>query len=251
MNTDRASTLNTITSRTRVRVPAGREAPGWLAPAGLVLLSLVPIVAGAARLTELTGGAQITAENARFFGSPIPVVVHIISASTFCLLGAFQFAAADRLRRGRRNWHRIAGRILIPSGLLAALSGLWMSLFYALPPSDGEILRVLRLIFGSAMVLSIVLGALAIRSRDFKRHGAWMMRGYAIGLGAGTQVFTHVPWMLLVGVPDENTRAVLMGAGWMINVAVAEYLIWKNSGARGNRTSGRAVAPSAAPIVIE
>jgi hypothetical protein len=75
MNTDRASTLNTITSHTRVRVPARREAPGWLAPAGLVLLSLVPIVAGAARLTELTGGAQITAENARFFGSPIRDVV--------------------------------------------------------------------------------------------------------------------------------------------------------------------------------
>lgn len=251
MNTDRASTLNTITSHTRVRVPARREAPGWLAPAGLVLLSLVPIVAGAARLTELTGGAQITAENARFFGSPIPVVVHIISASTFCLLGAFQFAAADRLRRGTRSWHRIAGRILIPSGLLAALSGLWMSLFYALPPSDGEILRVLRLIFGSAMVLSIVLGALAVRSRDFKRHGAWMMRGYAIGLGAGTQVLTHVPWMLLIGVPDENTRAVLMGAGWVINVAVAEYVIWKNSRSRANRTSGRAVVPSATPIVVK
>lgn len=223
-----------------------RGAPGWLAPTGLVLLTLVPIVAGAARLTELTGGAQITPENARFFGSPIPVVVHIIGASVFCLLGAFQFVAADRLRRGRRTWHRIAGRILIPSGLLAALSGLWMSLFYALPPSDGEILLVLRLIFGSAMVLSIILGAMAIRSRDFKRHGAWMMRAYAIGLGAGTQVLTHVPWMLLVGVPDENTRAVLMGAGWMINLGVAEYVIRKNgSRARRERTSGRAIAPSA------
>ena len=34
-----------------------------------------------------------------------------------------------------------------------------------------------------------------------------MMRGYAIGLGAGTQVFTHVPWLLAFGVPDEFTRA--------------------------------------------
>ena len=251
MNTDRGSTLSTITSSTRVQVPARRGAPGWLAPAGLVLLTLVPIAAGAARLTELTGGAQVTPDNARFFGSPIPVVVHIISASTYCLLGAFQFVAADRLRRGRRTWHRIAGRILIPSGLLAALSGLWMTVFYVLPPSDGEVLRALRLIFGSAMVLSIVLGALAVRSRDFKRHGAWMMRGYAIGLGAGTQVFTHVPWMLLIGVPDENTRAVLMGAGWVINLAVAEYVIRKNSRTPGKRASARAVLPSATPIVVE
>lgn len=247
MTTHRDSILDTITSPASGKVPARSGPPAWLAPAGLVLLSLVPIAAGAARLTELTGGAAITPDNARFFGSPIPVVVHIISASIFCLLGAFQFVAANRLRRGRRSWHRIAGRVLIPSGLLAALSGLWMAIFYALPPSDGEILLVLRLIFGSAMVMSIVLGVLAIRSRDFKRHGAWMMRGYAIGLGAGTQVLTHVPWMLLFGIPDQNTRAVLMGAGWVINLMVAEYVIRRNSSrARGAiRTSGRTAVTSA------
>jgi hypothetical protein len=52
-----------------------------------------------------------------------------------------------------------------------------------------------------------------------------MMRGYAIGLGAGTQVFTHVPWFLLFGTPDELTRAILMGAGWVINLVVAEWVI--------------------------
>jgi hypothetical protein len=54
-----------------------------------------------------------------------------------------------------------------------------------------------------------------------------MMRGYAIGLGAGTQVLTHVPWFLLLGVPDEFTRALLMGAGWVINLAAAEWIIRK------------------------
>lgn len=247
MTTDRRITFDTIAPSTSVRVPARRGAPSWLAPTGLVLLTLVPIAAGAVRLGELTGGATITPENARFFGSPIPVVVHIISASTFCLLGAFQFVGADRLRRGRRSWHRIAGRILVPSGLLAALSGLWMTLFYSLPASDGEILLVLRLVFGFAMVGSIVLAVLAIRARDFKRHGAWMRRGYAIGLGAGTQVLTHVPWLLAFGVPDENTRAALMGAGWVINLAVAEYVIRRSSPrTRGTtRTADRTAATSA------
>ena len=46
-----------------------------------------------------------------------------------------------------------------------------------------------------------------------------MMRGYAIGLGAGTQVLTNVPWLLAFGAPGEFTRALLMAAGWVINLA--------------------------------
>jgi hypothetical protein len=204
--------------------PVRRSRFRWLVPAGLILLSLVPVIAGAARLTELTGGAAITPQNARFFASPVPVVTHIVSVTVYSLLGAFQFVPS---LRGRRGWHRIAGRLLIPAGLLAALSGLWMALFYALPPSDGVILLILRLMFGSAMVASIVLGLAAILRRDFMRHGAWMTRGYAIGMGAGTQVVTLLPAQLLLGPPDEVTRALLMGAAWVINLAVAEYVIYR------------------------
>ncbi|GIK59045.1 MAG: membrane protein [Chloroflexota bacterium] len=194
-------------------------------PIGLILLSLVPVLAGAARIAELSGGAEITPDNARFFASPLPVVVHILSVTIYALLGAFQFAPS--LRRRKPKWHRTAGRILVPAGLAAALSGLWMTLFYALPESDGALLNMMRLVFGSAMLLSIILGVTAVRQRDFPRHGDWMMHGYAIGLGAGTQVLTHLPWFLLFGVPDEFTKAMLMGAGWVINLAVAEWVIRK------------------------
>jgi hypothetical protein len=45
-------------------------------------------------------------------------------------------------------------------------------------------------------------------------------------LGAGTQVLTHVPWFLLVDAkPGEIPRGVMMGAGWIINVIVAEWII--------------------------
>src|SRR3954465_7580016 len=79
--------------------------------------------------------------------------------------------------------------------------------------------------FGSAMVLSIVLGFTAIRRGDVIRHRAWMMRGYAIGLGAGPQVLTQAAGALIVGQPSELGRALLMGAGWVINLAVAEWAI--------------------------
>src|SRR5437773_6524219 len=103
----------------------------WLPPVGLIVLSLIPVLAGSVRLTELIGGAEITANNARFFASPIPVMVHIVSVTLYSLLGALQFVPS--LRGGRPSWHRIAGRILVPAGLLVALSGLWMTVFYARP----------------------------------------------------------------------------------------------------------------------
>ncbi len=194
-----------------------------LVPAALIALSVIPVAAGVVRLGELTGGAEITPENARFFAAPLPAVLHILSVSLFCILGAFQFAPG--IRRRRPGWHRGAGRLLVPCGLVAALSGLWMTQFYPPVMGDGPLLYGIRLVVGSAMILFIVLGFAAIRRRDIARHRAWMMRGYALGLGAGTQALTHLPWFLFPGIQGELTRALLMGAGWAINLAVAEWII--------------------------
>jgi uncharacterized membrane protein len=209
----------------------------WLIPALLIVLSLVPVIAGAARLNELASNPEVTPDNARFITSPQPVVIHIVSVTLYSLLGALQFAPG--FRRRKTYWHRWVGKwVLVPCGIAAALSGLWMSQFYDLPPIDGEFLYIQRLVFGSAMFLSIILGAFAARRRDYASHGNWMMRGYAIGMGAGTQVFTHLPWVLFFGAPDEWTRALLMGAGWVINLAVVEWIIYK----RRTRNPGTSLA---------
>jgi len=196
----------------------------WGIPAALIALSLVPAIAGIMRVAQLAGGATVTPENARFVAAPLPVLLHIPSVVVFSILGALQFSAG--LRRRRHGWHRAAGRILIPCGVVAALTGLWMTCVYPWPPGDGPLLYIERLVFGSAMLLSIARSVIAIRRRDFLAHGRWMLRAYAIGLGAGTQVLTHVPWFLIMGdKPGEGARAVMMGAGWVINVAVAEWII--------------------------
>ncbi|MEV4375376.1 DUF2306 domain-containing protein [Streptosporangium sp. NPDC049644] len=196
---------------------------GWLLPTALILLSAVPMAAGAVRLDELAGGAAITPENARFFAAPLPVVAHIVCVSLYSVLGAFQFAPG--FRRRRPGWHRAAGRLLIPCGLVAAATGLWMTLFYPRPVGDGDLLAGFRLVFGTAMIMAILLGLAAIRRRDIARHREWMIRGYAIGQGAGTQALTHLPWFLIAGTPGELPRALLVGAGWVINLAVAEWFI--------------------------
>lgn len=198
----------------------------WLVPTLLILLSLVPAIAGTARLAQLAGDGEVTAANVRFFDQPIPVVLHILVVIPYSMVGAFQFSPG--FRRRNRPWHRAAGRVIGVFGLLAALTGLWMAHFYPWPEGDGVGVYVERLVFGTAMLLSIILGLDAVRRRDFKTHGAWMIRAYAIGMGAGTQVLTHLPWFILVDVkPGETARTVMMGAGWVINVIVAEWIIQK------------------------
>jgi uncharacterized membrane protein len=215
----------------KTSAPAKARSAWWLV-AALFVLSAIPLAAGVFRLSQLAGGAETTPANARFVAAPLPVVLHIVGAGVYALLGAFQFIPG--LRQRRSSWHRIAGQILIPSGLIVALSGLWMTLFYPWPTGDGVILYGLRLFFGSAMLLAILLGIAAIRRRDFVRHGDWMTRGYAIGLGAGTQVLALAAGEVIAGPPGELSRALLMGAGWVINLALAECII-RRTGSRESR----------------
>lgn len=195
----------------------------WRVPAGLLALSIVPMLGGAARLGQLASGAQVTAANHRFFDQPVPVVLHIIGASVFCVLGALQFAPSLR----RHRWHRVAGRIALPMGLVASLSGLWMTWAYPWPPGDEASLAVVRTVVGVGMTASLVLALVAVRRRDFRAHRAWVTRGYALGLGAGTQVLTHLPWLVANGgqPPLGWPRTIAMTAGWAINLAVAEWAI--------------------------
>lgn len=200
----------------------------WWVPTALILLSAVPVGAGVFRLTQLATSAEITPENARFFASPAPVVVHIVSVSVFTVLGAAQFVPALR----RRRWHRSAGRILIPSGLAAALSGLWMTVFYPHPEGVGPLLTAFRLIFCTAMAACLVLGLAAILRRDVLHHRAWVTRAYAIAMGAGTQAVFIGSWIALVDEPDEFSNALLQAAAWLFNLLVAESLIRRSRRSR-------------------
>jgi uncharacterized membrane protein len=208
-----AGTISFVTTRTLTR-------PRWRVPAALIALSFVPVLAGAFRLTELTGGARVTPDNARFFAAPAPLVVHIVASMVFCVVGAFQFMPGPRRQR-----HRVAGRLVVLCGLAAALSGVWMTLTYPHAPGDGELLAVFRLVFGTGMAVAITFAFAAIRKRNVALHRAWMTRAYAIGAGAGTQAVLLGGWIAFAGAPGEVARALLLAGGWVLNLAVAETLL--------------------------
>jgi uncharacterized membrane protein len=209
-----------VTAHTAVRPTRSNRSIGWV-PYPLIALIVVPAIAGSLRLVELAGGPHMLPANPRITASPIPVIVHIICAVLYSVLGAFQFS--NGLRRRRPNWHRVSGRVVVGLGLAVAFSALWMTAFYPHIPG-GTLATVFRLGFGTGMAASIILGFIAIRRREIARHRAWMARAYALALGAGTQVITLGIGKAIFGDSDLTT-ALMLGVGWGINLAVVEYII--------------------------
>ena len=213
------------------------------APHPLIAVIVIPAIAGSLRLLELAGGPHLMPANPRITASPVPVIVHIVCALLYAVLGAFQFSTG--LRRRWPAWHRVGGRALVLLGLAVAFSALWMTVFYSHAPG-GPLTYVFRLAFGSGMAASIILGFNAIRHGDVGRHRAWMARAYALALGAGTQAFTQGIGEAVLG-KTELIFALTLGAGWVINLVVVEYVIRRRP--RGRRQPlPFAVVSSPSPI---
>jgi uncharacterized membrane protein len=223
------------------RRPGARDKSSWPVLVALLVLSLIPVISGSLRLLEIAGGPQLLPTNPRIDAFPAPLVVHVVGAALYAFVGAFQFSA--RLRRRHLNWHRKAGRILVGAGLAVAGSALWMTLFYTGAPG-GDLLWGIRLVVGSAMGAFIVLGFAAIRRRDIPAHRAWMIRAYALAVGAGTQAFTEGIAEALLGITDLS-KATSLGSGWLINVVVAEWVIRRPSVRRAARARTHAALAGA------
>lgn len=216
----------------------------WAVPLGLLALSFVPVVAGIARMLALrTGDVE-----PRFVEAPIPFVLHTLAATTYAVLGALQFS-----RELRARWpvgHRMIGRVVWLAGIVTAGSGLWMALTYTIPlPQQGPMLLAARLVVGAAMLGALVLGLTRILRRDVVAHEAWMIRAYALGLGAGTQVLLLGVPALVLGELRGVPRDVLMIASWLVNALIAEGIVrghFRREG-RGGARIAAAAAMSGSP----
>jgi hypothetical protein len=143
----------------------------WAVPALLLGLSLVPTIGGAARLLSLSPGVEVSPENARFILAPAAVLLHIVSAALYTLLGAFQFSRGFRLRWPR--WHRRVGKVLVLCGLLVGASGMWMTASYPIPEGlQGPILHDVRMLVAAAWAINVAVAEVLIRRRPRPVLGA-------------------------------------------------------------------------------
>ena len=194
-----------------------RVRSGWLAVTGLLLLSVLPVVGGALRLEELSTDPA-SAPSAVFV---VAIVAHIVAMSVYCVVGAFQFSPALRYRRA---WHRRAGRVVVPAGIIAALASVGIGIFFY-GPSDEFALAMVRVAFAVAMLVFLVLASTTIVRRRFVAHGAWMTRAFAIAVSGGTQALVLIVWSILGGETSVATETWLVAVGFVINSVMAELII--------------------------
>jgi hypothetical protein len=213
-------------------ITANRKAPKlrlgkseWVVLGVIFVYSFIPVVGGLIRILELAGGPQIAPENPRASVTPTPIILHILSSSLFCMLGAFQFLPS--LRRQRPAAHRAIGRVIAAAGCMSALTGLWMTHFYVFPEAlQGAALYWERMVLGTAMIGLIIWAVIAIRSRKLFQHSATMVRAYAIGQGASTQAVLGIAWIIAVGSEAMGPlRDGLMIFAWVVNLLAAEIFI--------------------------
>ncbi|HMV41534.1 MAG TPA: DUF2306 domain-containing protein [Leptospiraceae bacterium] len=198
----------------------------WFLLIGLIVLVIVPTLAGIVRIFNLGSAEAFQPENIRFTKSPISITLHVVSSILFSILGIFQIIPSFRIPN--LKWHRRIGRVLLPIGFISSLTGLYMTQFYPKVETDGPTLYFIRLLVGFVMTLFLILAVYTVLNKKFRDHGNWMIRAYALGLGASTQVITHLPWLITTGqLPTGLTRDMAMGAGWLINLAIVEWRIRK------------------------
>jgi hypothetical protein len=191
---------------------------------------------------------------------PALVPLHIAGGIVAITLGLFQFM--ESLRKLRPRVHRAMGFAYLAAVLLGGAVGLWLSpdtpTFVAELMTDGKTMNLPLLgtipawtgytpsiTFSPSQFFPVEMGfaTLAIfwplvtiiafvqaRKRLFERHREWMIRSYALTFAAVSVRLIGLPLLFLTRNPVLAITLTLWS--WILNLAVAEWLIHTFTGSR-------------------
>lgn len=190
-------------------------------PAALFFGTLLTIVLALVQAVQIPLGA-LPVDNQRLSAAPFGHFMHVLGGATFGILGPIQFG---RVLSGRYGpLHRIMGRVFVAAGAMISLSSL--SLLWHFPDAYSVAISSGRLLFGIALGAALIMAMQAIRKRDFTRHRNWMIRAYAIGMGATAVTMVFFPIYAITGAPPTGLASDLVFLGaWTACIVFAEVLV--------------------------
>jgi uncharacterized membrane protein YozB (DUF420 family) len=143
--------------------------------------------------------------NPGFLEFPVATALHVILGGVYLALAPFQFA--KRIRSRHLGYHRWAGRVLVPIGLLVGAAGVFMAVVI---PAAGWSERVVVGSFGLLFLLALGKGFLHVRAGRVAMHREWMIRAFAIALAIATTRLISIPALLIVAcTPMGRSRRLL------------------------------------------
>ncbi len=190
-------------------------------PAALYFGTLLTIILALVQVVQIPLGA-LPEDSKRLSVAPVWHFMHVLGGATFGILGPIQFSRV--LMRKYGFLHRVMGRVFVAAGAMISLSSL--SLLWHFPDTYSVAMNSGRLLFGIALGLALVMAMKTIRERDFTRHRNWMIRAYAIGIGATAVTMVFFPIYLITGEPPMGMVADVAFLGsWTGCVVFAEALV--------------------------
>jgi len=205
----------------------------FTAPVGvpiiLLLLSGMTILFAAVQAVQIPLGA-LPEDSIRLAAAPISHFSHVVAGVAFGIIGPLQFGRVLAKRYGRA--HRVLGRVFVVAGAFLSLSSL--TLLWQFPDTHHVLVNGRRLVFGIGLGVALVMAMVAVKARDFQRHRDWMIRAYALGMGATLVSVVFLPILIITGVPPMGLWSDIVFIGsWAACVVFAQALImWMNKGAR-------------------
>jgi uncharacterized membrane protein len=109
---------------------------------------------------------------------PWPAALHIVPGLIYLFGAPLQLSA--RFRRKHLTLHRRLGRVVIVSGIVAAVFALVVGLSH---PYDGAVEASATVVFGGWFLTCLVRAFVAVRRRKIADHRRWMIRAFATGIG--------------------------------------------------------------------
>ncbi|MFZ1263174.1 MAG: DUF2306 domain-containing protein [Chitinophagaceae bacterium] len=148
--------------------------------------------------------------------------IHVYASLWVLFAGFTQFS--KKLLRYNPRLHRTFGYIYVTNVLLiTGPAGLVMG-FYA---NGGLFSRVAFVLLALLWIFFTVMALIRAKQKDFKAHRNYMIRSYALTLSALTLRAWKYGITNTVVLPPMDVYRVVAWLGWVGNLVVAEYLIYR------------------------
>ncbi|MBK7561394.1 MAG: DUF2306 domain-containing protein [Chitinophagaceae bacterium] len=152
----------------------------------------------------------------------IAFFIHVYASLWVLFAGFTQFS--KKLLRYNPRLHRTFGYIYVTNVLLiTGPAGLVMG-FYA---NGGLFSRVAFVLLALLWIFFTVMALIRAKQKDFKAHRNYMIRSYALTLSALTLRAWKYGITNTVVLPPMDVYRVVAWLGWVGNLVVAEYLIYR------------------------
>jgi uncharacterized membrane protein len=190
-------------------------------PVALYVVTLLTITLALVQVVQIPLDA-LPEDSRHLSAAPVWHFLHVLGGATFGILGPIQFGRVLARRYGAL--HRILGRVFVAAGAMISLSSL--NLLWHFPDTNSVAMSGGRLLFGIALGVALAIAMQAIYKRDLIRHRNWMIRAYAIGIGATAVSMVFFPIYLITGAPPAGPIADIAFLGaWITCIGFAEALV--------------------------